>query len=262
MNETLKTEFGSRLVTLANGAQGLRGSIKTIATTPTDAGTQPIIDFRSSDGTLDRYEETIVASGWKLANYQANPVFQNSHKYGDILFTLGKSLITEIRNNDLFQRILFAVDINPVAKIAYQMYRDKFLNAVSVGFIPIRWENGTDAAGYRRKYIEQELLELSAVSIPANPNALQLAYKAGSIDKSDLKDLHDLVQMLCHGAASGSSLAPARGEGQGEGSPSTTSKILPTSKEGTEPDTSALGSGSDCAHELRALLPELRQLIR
>jgi hypothetical protein len=32
-----------------------------------------------------------------LENYLRNPVFQNSHQYGDILFTLGKALVTEIR---------------------------------------------------------------------------------------------------------------------------------------------------------------------
>ena len=98
------------------------------------------LDFVSSDSTLDRYGEIIQASGWKLENYQRNPVFQNSHQYGDILFTLGKALIMEVRGGQLFQRIQFACDINPMAKIAYGLYKGKFLNAVSVGFVPIRWE--------------------------------------------------------------------------------------------------------------------------
>jgi hypothetical protein len=58
-----------------------------------------ILDFISSDETLDRYDEIIVASGWRLENYRRNPVFQNSHQYGDILFTLGKALITEVRQD-------------------------------------------------------------------------------------------------------------------------------------------------------------------
>jgi hypothetical protein len=51
-----------------------------------------------------------------------------------------------------------------------------------------------DNVPYRRKYLEQELLEVSAVSIPANPNALALALKSGAIDKSDLQDVADLCQ--------------------------------------------------------------------
>jgi hypothetical protein len=57
----------------------------------------------------------------------------------------------------LYQRIQFAVDANPMAKIAYALYKDQFLNAVSVGFIPLRW---LDADGTEHQ-IER--------SIPAGP---------------------------------------------------------------------------------------------
>jgi hypothetical protein len=164
-----------------------------------------ILDFTSSDDTLDRFGEIIVASGWQLANYQRNPVFQNAHQYGDVIFTLGRALITEIRSSPstlgsgrstcLYQRIQFATDVNPMARIAYGLYKGKFLNAVSVGFIPVRWENGGPDAGYRRKYLEQELLEVSAVAIPANPNALALGLKSGAVDKSDLRELTGLIRL-------------------------------------------------------------------
>lgn len=35
--------------------------------------------------------------------------------------------------------------------------------------------NSRGAGSYSRKYLEQELLEVSAVGIPANPNALALS---------------------------------------------------------------------------------------
>src|SRR5579872_4203307 len=57
----------------------------------------PILDFIASDETLDRFGDVICASGWHLDTYRRNPVFQNAHQYGDILFTLGKALITEVR---------------------------------------------------------------------------------------------------------------------------------------------------------------------
>jgi HK97 family phage prohead protease len=142
---------------------------------------------------LDRYKEVISADGWKLDHYQRNPVFQNAHQYGDIIFTLGKALCTEVREGHLFQRIEFATDANPLAKIAYRLYQGKFLNAVSVGFIPLRWETGSAEAGFRRKYLEQELLEVSAVGIPANPNALQLALKAGAVEKAELRHILEIL---------------------------------------------------------------------
>src|SRR6266404_944918 len=197
-------------ITLSDGRTGLRSGLQVEVSEPADhrelsapnhqpstLNSQPILDFIASDETLDRCDEVIQAGGWRLDAYQRNPVFQNAHQYGDIIFTLGKALITEIRygtpreaprgpstlnsqpSTYLFQRIQFATDVNPMARIAHGLYRGKFLNAVSVGFIPLRWENGTQKTAFRRKYLEQGLLEVSAVAIPANPNALALGIKSG-----------------------------------------------------------------------------------
>ncbi|HEV2393059.1 MAG TPA: HK97 family phage prohead protease [Verrucomicrobiae bacterium] len=155
----------------------------------------PTLDFTSSDATLDRFGEIITPSGWRLDSYRRNPVFQNAHQYGDVIFTLGKALITEVRalagRQVLFQRIQFATDANPMAKIAHALYAGGFLHGVSVGFIPIRWEDPT--ATSPRKHLEQELVEVSAVAIPANPNALALALKSGALEKSDIQTTLDLL---------------------------------------------------------------------
>jgi hypothetical protein len=39
-------------------------------------------------------------------------------------------------------------------------------------------------------------LEVSAVGIPANPNALALGLKAGAVDRDDLKAALDLLQRI------------------------------------------------------------------
>ena len=156
-------------------------------------GSAPVIDFTSSDQSLDRYHEIIVATGWRLDNYRKNPVLQNAHQYGDILFTIGRATITEVRGDRLYQRVEFATDINPMARIAYGLYKGGFLNAVSVGFTPIRWEDGAEKSNFNRRFLEQELLEVSAVGIPANPNALQLGLRDGAIHKSDLREVLALL---------------------------------------------------------------------
>ena len=56
-----------------------------------------VLDFIASTDALDRFQEIIDPEGWQLDRYRLNPVFQNSHRYGDVLFTLGKALITEVR---------------------------------------------------------------------------------------------------------------------------------------------------------------------
>jgi hypothetical protein len=244
--------------TLSDGRPGIRHAIQIEVRTPRPEAelkeaptgvsdspaehsnhSQPILEFVASDESLDRYQEVISASGWRLDTYRRNPVFQNAHQYGDILFTLGKSLVTEVRSGNssgshdsplatshfLFQRIEFATDINPVARIAYGLYKGGFLRAVSVGFIPLRWEDPPSPKGYggqvlasangrgqqtpRRRYLEQELLEVSAVGIPANPNALALGLKSGAVEKSDLRETLELLDSLA------SSLKAARPTGSG-----------------------------------------------
>jgi len=167
-------------------------------------GSAAVLDFIASTATVDRYHEIIEPAGWRLESYRRNPVFQNAHNYGDILFTLGKALVTEVRTvgsrQALCQRIQFATEVNPVARIAYGLYKGGFLSAVSVGFVPLRWEDGGNApAGEvapRRRYLEQELLEVSAVAIPANPDALALGLKSGAVSKSDLQEMFDVVRAL------------------------------------------------------------------
>src|SRR5205814_6685498 len=123
--------FAGRLVPLSDGRPGLRGTMPVEVRDSSDPSDQSdTLDFISSDETLDRCNEIISAAGWSLSSYRRNPVFQNAHQYGDIIFTLGRALITEVRTRQpstinsqpstyLFQRVKFATDVNPMAKIAY-----------------------------------------------------------------------------------------------------------------------------------------------
>ena len=223
----LEMVFGQRLVQLNGGQLGLRGGLQVKTSVPADAGSEPVVEFVSSDETIDRYNEVISAKGWELGRYRQNPVFQDSHDYSTILRTIGRADSTEVRGNHLYQRMVFAVNENPLAKIGYAMYRGGFLHAVSVGFIPIEWEKGD---GYARRYLKQELLETSAVAIPANPNALELAYKSGAVEKSDLKELGQILKHLIS-------------------QPSTqNSQLLCTDPAASLTDTCALGDGGDEAH--------------
>jgi HK97 family phage prohead protease len=192
MNTPTISDLTHRLITLSTGAKGLRTQLPVQVSVPADTAA-PVIDIRVSDETLDRYGEIITASGWRLENYRNNPVIQNAHQYGDVIFTLGKAIHTEVVGSALVQRWEFAVEANPCARIAYGLYRGGFLNSASVGFIPMRWENGNEKTAWSRKYLEQELLEVSAVGIPANPNALMLALKAGAVCESDIHDLRKLI---------------------------------------------------------------------
>jgi HK97 family phage prohead protease len=139
----------------------------------TDAAPESrVIRFVASDETIDRAGDVIKADGWKFENYLKNPVFLWSHERD--LLPIGKAVEVAVENGALVMSIEFATaEHNPQAEQVYRLYKDGFLSAVSVGFLPIRWEFVDDESrNLGIDFIEQELLELSAVTVPCNPNAL------------------------------------------------------------------------------------------
>lgn len=135
----------------------------------------------------DRHGD-VVEQNWELKNFLANPVILNSHSYGDATEVIGRALPETVRVVDgkLEGTIQFAVDENPKAKIIYDLYKGKFLNAFSVGFIP----KAFDEEG---KILLSELLELSAVAVPANQMALA---KSAGIEVNKLMPNNEAVSEL------------------------------------------------------------------
>lgn len=123
----------------------------------------------------DRHGD-VVKQEWDLSHYKANPVILNSHNYGDILDVIGKATSIKVVDGKLQGQIKFAVNENPKAKVAFDLYEGGFLNAFSVGFIPKTFSD-------KGEILSSELMEISAVAVPAN--AMALAKSAG-IDVSPL----------------------------------------------------------------------------
>lgn len=155
----------------------------------------------------DRMGDVIEADGWELENFKANPVVPWAHEYSSP--PVGKALETKVENGRLYFKPKFAVDEYPFAKIIFDLYKGGYLRAFSVGFIPKEREairSEPDENGYQRvtgwRFKRVELLEISAVPVPANPEALALAAKAGIDVEPVQKWLTDAVNMaLCKGFA-------------------------------------------------------------
>lgn len=191
----LETEFGKRLTTLRDGRKGLRAGLTCDVKTH---GDEPVLDFIASDETVDRYNEVIELDGWQLDNYRRNPVVLDSHDYYSIGSVLGRSDEVKIEEGKLRNRVRFALD-NPMGNMAYKMARGGFIKSESVGFIPIEWVRGNEAAGEPyRTFKKQELLEVSLVAVPANPGAtVGLALRSGVIERDDLKALAEFLKRFC-----------------------------------------------------------------
>ena len=115
----------------------------------------------------DRHGD-IVRQDWDLKSFKKNPVIMNSHNYQDATEVIGRASDVAVKDGKLQGKIVFAVDENPKAKIIYDLYAGGFLNAFSVGFIPKQFSD-------KGEILKSELLEVSAVSVPANAMALAKA---------------------------------------------------------------------------------------
>lgn len=112
----------------------------------------------------DRHGD-IVRQNWDLKQFKKNPVILNSHNYWSATDVIGKAEKISVKNGQLEGKIKFAVEENPIAKIVFDLYKNGFLNAFSVGFIPKEFSD-------KGEILKSELLEISAVSVPANAYAL------------------------------------------------------------------------------------------
>ena len=137
--------------------------------------------FIFSDESVDRYGDVIQARGWDLSNFNANPVALFGHDAGSVENVIGAAKNVRVSGDKLIGDIEFMpADVNPNAEAVYQMVKGGWLKTVSVGFAPIEWKAAKDKARVGGvDFIRQELLEISIVPLPANPNALIQAKAAG-----------------------------------------------------------------------------------
>ena len=126
------------------------------------------MDFVASDESPDRYEDEILAKGWQLANFRKNPVFLFAHN--NHIPPVGKVVKVGPEGTQLLATVQW--DMNDELGVQLQSkYANKFMRAVSVGFRPLEFEFIDGGNGIR--FTKQELLELSAVPVPAQPKAMK-----------------------------------------------------------------------------------------
>jgi HK97 family phage prohead protease len=127
---------------------------------------EPTYRFVASTDTIDRHGERILVSAWKLDNYKKNPIILFGHDAWSLENAIGKSVAIEIQENKLVIDVVFS-QANERAQKVRAMVDEGVLNMVSVGFIPKKIETIDGVP----TITEAELLEVSIVQIPANPEA-------------------------------------------------------------------------------------------
>ncbi|HEY2162474.1 MAG TPA: HK97 family phage prohead protease, partial [Gemmatimonadaceae bacterium] len=109
-----------------------------------------------------------------------NPVVLWGHDASRL--PIGRAFDVQIEDGALKASVEFVPEntpeVGPFAEAVYRLARTGFLGATSVGFRPLKWDYTNDQARGADDWFpgidfdEQELVELSVVTVPANPEAL------------------------------------------------------------------------------------------
>jgi HK97 family phage prohead protease len=150
----------------------------------------------ASTETADRDGEVIKQDGWDLKNFKRNPVILASHNYFD--FPIGKATNIKVEEKKLTFKMVFS-ESTQKAKEANQLVQEGILNSFSVGFIPREYDEKN-----QNIITKAELLEISLVAVPANPQAVVTAkgmkdnklaeelIKSWLLDEKLLKEVEDI----------------------------------------------------------------------
>lgn len=140
----------------------------------------------ASDEGEDRDRDIIRVEGWNLKNYVKSPRGLWMHDYREHPHFKTLQIKREKNNKQLIFQPQF--DTHERALLTFNQFANGFLDDFSVGFIPgeyayrdedDKWSGGRDfTKGH-------ELLEISAVTVPANPNA-QMLRSVGLLPKDQI----------------------------------------------------------------------------
>jgi len=144
-------------------------------------------EFIASDETPDSYGDIVRVEGWELKRYRKNPIVLFGHRSDTPVGHSPKTSVDDERKA-LVSRIKLAEEgTSDFIDTLYKLMKQRIVRAVSVGFRPtkdveiLRDKEGTFTG---LEFNGQELLEISIVSIPANPNSLSLAKSWGAKDST------------------------------------------------------------------------------
>ncbi len=154
--------------------------------------TERTLDAVASTSALDRDNDIILPEAFRetIDAFKANPVILATHQHR--LSTgsspvIGSAIPESIVIGDKEVTFTMRFAGTPLGEEYWQLYRDGHMRAFSIGFIPIEHEDQKDEhLGYIRTYTKIELLEISAVPVPSNRQALARA--KGFFETEDIRD--------------------------------------------------------------------------
>jgi HK97 family phage prohead protease len=163
MNRTIRADPAAQTLAIDSQKRTIRSVITTI---------QP-----------DRVGDVIIPTGLRNAeDYLLNPIVLWAHSR-QTLPPLGICDWLDIQPHRIVAQTRFAKDV-PFAEDVFRLYEQGILRGWSIGFVPRKAVR--TASGLRVQ--EWDLLEYSAVPIPANPEAVTIAIQKGLIQDDQFRE--------------------------------------------------------------------------
>lgn len=153
-------------------------------------------DIQEKDGKIlgvastsveDRQGEVVDVEGWDLKNFKKAPRLLWAHDHTEP--AIGKVSKIFYEGTGKSKKMMFEAvfqEVTEKARAIKQLVKDGFINTFSVGFRPLEVDGNT--------ITKSELLEISVVNVPANPEAMMLAYKSlksSGIEEEVIKEFVD-----------------------------------------------------------------------
>jgi hypothetical protein len=142
-----------------------------------------LIEAVVSDELPDRDDDVLRVGGWDFKAFEAHPVLMANHDYGSILSQIGKwHGVEPVGQKIIGQAQYYIGQGNDQADWGFKL-AEMGMAAYSVAFRPDMakaTERNGDSVWPSYEFNGQELLEISHVTVPANPRALQAVKSLGS----------------------------------------------------------------------------------
>lgn len=151
-------------------AEELKKAIESVEIKASEDDKEYMFDVVATTEDQDRDGEVIKVKGWDTKNWMNNPVILANHQY-TIETIIWKGL--KFYTSKWVKRLKWVFSkSNPLWELAKNLYQEWMLKTVSVWFM-VKERNQNDPLIIEKA----ELLEVSFVAVPANPQALSLDWK-------------------------------------------------------------------------------------
>jgi hypothetical protein len=147
-----------------------------------------VLRFVGTTEIRDRMGDEITLKGWDFSSFKKNPVFLWGHEYWNPpIGRIAKISKQKVGDTDawVFDAEFMPPEVNPEAEKFLKITKWLGFGAVSVGFRPTKSEPIAESDEEREerikkepdnypgvRFLNKELLELSLVTVPANPEAI------------------------------------------------------------------------------------------